>query len=307
MEWDASRLSWADFRVRVLGATDPKTAYEVSPGSLRGTLFAQWKDFGLKVQPDTFDNGFHGSASAFEGLVERMNWLGVVAEEDEFGGLLLQQGITGQTINDWARDPHITMQTSPPQSGSLFKMLEETDANETIDKCLLVNGPTDVMLCPPLNQEIEGATSADEALRPVVTRESKPKVTLASAMANVTMLPLSSFVDLSRYDGPLQGVYMAVLTMLRIVRRETPASTTWEEARDALCGNVLGTLTAMASLTPAELDLDMRHMLIEYVMLNDPKDVAKKSHVAELLCLWLHALEAELELNVGVSDDCVSP
>ena len=43
VEWDSTgsaKLSWEDFRGKVLGATDPSTA---APGSLRKEIFTQWK------------------------------------------------------------------------------------------------------------------------------------------------------------------------------------------------------------------------------------------------------------------------
>ena len=45
VEWDPKKLSWEDFRGKVLGATDPATAEE---GSLRREIFSQWKSLGLK-------------------------------------------------------------------------------------------------------------------------------------------------------------------------------------------------------------------------------------------------------------------
>merc|ERR1719446_1527378 len=38
VEWDREKLAWADFRQRVLGATDPEAS---APGSLRGTIKEQ--------------------------------------------------------------------------------------------------------------------------------------------------------------------------------------------------------------------------------------------------------------------------
>ena len=75
VEWDPAKLSWEDFRGKVLGATDPATAAD---GSLRKTIFAQWKSLGLKSEPNVGDNGVHASASPLEGLFERMNWWGSV-------------------------------------------------------------------------------------------------------------------------------------------------------------------------------------------------------------------------------------
>lgn len=40
VEFDPAKLAWADFRAKVLGPTDPKDA---PPGSLRATIFKDWK------------------------------------------------------------------------------------------------------------------------------------------------------------------------------------------------------------------------------------------------------------------------
>ena len=54
VEWDSSAISWADFRGKVLGATDPTAAPE---GSIRRAIFDQWEALGLEACPNTGDNG----------------------------------------------------------------------------------------------------------------------------------------------------------------------------------------------------------------------------------------------------------
>ena len=68
IEWDTSKSSWADFRGKVLGATDPTTADE---GSLRREILDKYADLGLTEVPNVGDNGVHASASPFEALAER--------------------------------------------------------------------------------------------------------------------------------------------------------------------------------------------------------------------------------------------
>jgi hypothetical protein len=72
VEFDPEFLSWGDFRGKVLGPTDPSTA---PADSLRGGLLHTWEEYGLAAVPNTGDNCVHASASPFEGLAERMNWL----------------------------------------------------------------------------------------------------------------------------------------------------------------------------------------------------------------------------------------
>merc|ERR1719409_62724 len=49
VEWDPAKLSWADFREKTLGATDPGTAAD---GSLRKEIFSKWKSLGLTSEPN---------------------------------------------------------------------------------------------------------------------------------------------------------------------------------------------------------------------------------------------------------------
>ena len=50
----------------------------------------------------------HASASPFEGLAERMNWLALAPADDVFGKVLLAAGIPEETIKKWSSDPQVT-------------------------------------------------------------------------------------------------------------------------------------------------------------------------------------------------------
>ena len=93
--WDPAVLSWEDFRGKVLGATDPATAAD---GAVRKEIFKDWKKLGLASEPNVGDNGVHASASPFEALAERLNWMGATLEEDAFGKAMLAAGIPKATI-----------------------------------------------------------------------------------------------------------------------------------------------------------------------------------------------------------------
>jgi hypothetical protein len=93
----------------VVGATDPAAA-EVS--SLRGQLYNQWRELGLASVPTMGDNGVHASASPFEGLAERMNWLRVEPSDDPFGHALLDAGVPAGTIRQWTVDPQVALDGS---------------------------------------------------------------------------------------------------------------------------------------------------------------------------------------------------
>merc|ERR1719191_1117045 len=99
VEWDSAVLSWADFRGQVLGPTDPA---EAPKDSLRGQILAQWKELGLKDQPNVGDNGVHASASPFEAFAERNNWLSAAIHDDPFGKLLLDAGLSQSWIETWS-------------------------------------------------------------------------------------------------------------------------------------------------------------------------------------------------------------
>jgi len=61
-EWNADDLSWADFRGKVLGPTDPEGA---PADSIRGMVAAQWRQLGLPAPCNVGDNAVHASASPF--------------------------------------------------------------------------------------------------------------------------------------------------------------------------------------------------------------------------------------------------
>merc|ERR1712167_132128 len=96
VEWDSDALPWADFRGKVLGPTD---AAEANVG----------------------DNGVHASASPFEALAERNNWLGAAFSEDPYGKELLAAGISEAMLKEWSVDPQV-------KGKSIFDQLEDLDA-----------------------------------------------------------------------------------------------------------------------------------------------------------------------------------
>lgn len=117
VEWDADNLAWADFRGSLLGPTDPAAA---PPDSIRGLIYAAWEKLGLAAKPNTGDNGVHASASPFEGLAEKMNWLEIDPSEvrdaswpmtdlytmqDAFGAHILANGLSAAMLKEWVLDP----------------------------------------------------------------------------------------------------------------------------------------------------------------------------------------------------------
>jgi len=109
----------------VLGATDPCKALETS---IRGKIFRNWQDLGLAYEPGGASNGVHASASPFEGLAERCNWLGVAVSKDVYGCELLSSGLSEKHLKEWSVDPRVTLPDG--QEGSIFDALEDTDAEQ---------------------------------------------------------------------------------------------------------------------------------------------------------------------------------
>jgi len=133
VDWDPKELSWSDFRGKVLGPTDPA---EAPADSLRGGALKSWKDLGLPSEPNTGENCVHASASPFEGLAERMNWLGYRAERDIWGKELLKAGVRPKQIKDWCLDPQVTYgDHKEPTVKSLWDSLEDMDAQDCLDMC----------------------------------------------------------------------------------------------------------------------------------------------------------------------------
>lgn len=126
IEFSPKKMSWSSFRKDFLGPTDPATA---PSDSLRGRIYSQWESLGLTEIPNVSDNGVHASASPFEGLAEKMNWLRISAADDKFGARLIKEGIMTETIKKWAQDPQV-------HGKSLFDQLEDRDCNDCIRKCV---------------------------------------------------------------------------------------------------------------------------------------------------------------------------
>jgi hypothetical protein len=141
VEFDPEKLPWADFRGQVLGPTDPKDA---PADSLRGIIAADWKGLGLKAPCNGGDNAVHASASPFEGLAERTNWLAGSIAKDPFGKALLEAGVSEQTIKKWSSDPQVkydaaTAKDTGKPKGSIFDALEDLDYQECLDRCVAIS------------------------------------------------------------------------------------------------------------------------------------------------------------------------
>ena len=134
VEWDPKKLSWASFRNEILGPTNPADA---PSGSIRKMILEKYKELGLSSEPNKGDNGVHASASPFEGLAEKMNWLGKSVDDYPFGKALLSAGIPKKTLEEWSVDPRIPMPDG--SKGSVFDALEDMDVAECLTKMKELN------------------------------------------------------------------------------------------------------------------------------------------------------------------------
>lgn len=146
VEWDAKDLSWADFRSKVLGVTDPN---EAEAGSLRRKVKDDWQKLGLTECPNVGDNGIHGSASPFEAMGERLNWVKDTLEKDTFAKALSSNQIKKAVIQDWTKDPQVDVDG---QKMSLFDALEDLDSEACLTKALKIGGSKSKVPSYPKNE-----------------------------------------------------------------------------------------------------------------------------------------------------------
>jgi nucleoside diphosphate kinase len=132
VQWPSDALTWSDFRTVVLGSTDPSKA---PPFSVRREIYDHYKTLGLTSKPNTGDNGVHASASPFEAMIERANWLKADIRTDELGKALLKK-VPLETIVAWGQDCQVTVagETADGKTVSVFDTLEDLDADTVLKK-----------------------------------------------------------------------------------------------------------------------------------------------------------------------------
>ena len=96
----------------------------------------QYRKLGLATKPNTGDNGVHASASPFEALAERNNWLGKSVEGDSYGKGLLAAGVPMTTISKWSGDCQVSVdgETKDGKTMSVFDSLEDLNADTILEK-----------------------------------------------------------------------------------------------------------------------------------------------------------------------------
>lgn len=98
LSWDESKLSWADFNTKVIGARQPSRA---EGGSIRSHLYRHWIDYGLHAIPDRILNGIHASEGPLQGLGERLTFLERPISEDPLGEVLDRMQIPSLLLDSW--------------------------------------------------------------------------------------------------------------------------------------------------------------------------------------------------------------
>jgi len=182
----------------VLGATDPSTA---EGGSLRRAIFTNWQALGLKSEPNVGDNGVHASASPFEALAERLNWMGATLEGDAFGKAMLDSGIPKDTIMSWTKDPQVPFDS---KKASLFDLLEDLDYDECLAKAQAIAGVT--------GKRPSGKMQAYVFIKPhSVTEPAKKLVSSKFAEAGISIYKEGSLTaDVIEKDKLIDNHYYAI-------------------------------------------------------------------------------------------------
>eukprot|EP00468_Gymnochlora_sp_CCMP2014_P002037 CAMPEP_0167743464 /NCGR_PEP_ID=MMETSP0110_2-20121227/2030_1 /TAXON_ID=629695 /ORGANISM="Gymnochlora sp., Strain CCMP2014" /LENGTH=1371 /DNA_ID=CAMNT_0007627837 /DNA_START=148 /DNA_END=4263 /DNA_ORIENTATION=- len=128
LSWEDDAFSWEDFRERFLGATDPTRA---ARGSLRNEIYRNWAELGLESKPSIAANSVHGSASAFEALLEQKNWCDTELSSLRFFRALTSLGVSLETLRGWAKDPVVVLGDDEPVS--LFDAMENKGAKGCLE------------------------------------------------------------------------------------------------------------------------------------------------------------------------------
>lgn len=123
VSWDENELSWADFRRKIVGSTDPNKA---EGGSIRKRILDEWRELELLEAPTISDNGIHASAGPLEGLAERRVWLQVDLPTDPYAQALIMSGLETSVLDALLRNPVLTWRD---KSGPSFDLLEDQQSS----------------------------------------------------------------------------------------------------------------------------------------------------------------------------------
>nr|CCC93847.1 conserved hypothetical protein [Trypanosoma congolense IL3000] len=126
LSWPEKRYTWKQFCLEVIGAADPR---EAVPTSFRGVLYEGWEAYGLSKQPSIADNGTIYASGPIESLAFRFIWLHRRVNEDDFGRLLLQEGLSRSFVENVVKNIPITY---GEVRRSVFEMTEDMQSSEAV-------------------------------------------------------------------------------------------------------------------------------------------------------------------------------
>lgn len=138
VKWDPKVTSWSQFYQMVTGHSVSNGTKPVSvvPESLQGILFSEWRNFGLDGLPPTspIDRDLlYFSASALQGMADRVNWLDVPISADTFGRELLDAEVDAVVVRRLRNDPQL-------KDGSrLFDECLGLDVADCLEVCIAVS------------------------------------------------------------------------------------------------------------------------------------------------------------------------
>ena len=120
---DSSYLTWDVFNDIIIGCENPGHA---RAESLRSAISANWESLQLPSPLDENNNAIHASASAFEALVERTQWLDAPTFSDPLGYSLNILGVTPSLLNEWFQNPVV-------KGKAVFDHFRDLGCKESID------------------------------------------------------------------------------------------------------------------------------------------------------------------------------
>ena len=113
LQWDPNKLTWAEFRDKVIGPTKVDDAPE---DSLKGILRDRYRELGLDKKPYGAENGFHASASPLESFRERLIWLKGSLPQADYESLeekakdpVAQRLINSHSVEKYCGNPVVTI------------------------------------------------------------------------------------------------------------------------------------------------------------------------------------------------------
>jgi len=130
VQWKEGDLRWSDFRLKVIGSTDPEKA---DPASIRGVLLKEYQTkFSLGVKPTTTLNGVHASAGSIEGTRE----CGIWAKSKASHLFLLEQAAKTNNVSNavWKRAmDNDKVELKNGKKGLVFDVTEGMSATEALE------------------------------------------------------------------------------------------------------------------------------------------------------------------------------